>query len=170
MSEPIDLSFHYTQQDYVRGYRAHAFARTPFFVDVLFAIGVAALGAWCWTLPDFHLWGAGAMLAGAIFLALVVAAYWIIPVTVFRREPKFRDDYRMVFSAEGIHFKTVNIDSQLQWTLYTHALAANYCYLLYYGKRHLTIIPLRVFQSSKEQERFDAMIRQHIPRIETKNR
>lgn len=117
MSEPIDLSFHYTQQDYVRGYRAHAFARTPFFVDVLFAIGVAALGAWCWTLPDFHLWGAGAMLAGAIFLALVVAAYWIIPVTVFRREPKFRDDYRMVFSAEGIHFKTVNIDSQLQWTL-----------------------------------------------------
>jgi len=29
---------------------------------------------------------------------------------IFRREPKFRDDYLLSFSPEGIHFRTAHIE------------------------------------------------------------
>jgi hypothetical protein len=82
--------------------------------------------------------------------------------------PKYRDDYSLVFSAEGIHFRTVHIDSQLQWSVYSRALVDAYSYILYYGSRTFTVIPKRVFQDSEQQSALERMLGQHVPKVITR--
>jgi hypothetical protein len=86
--------------------------------------------------------------ASVVLVLMLFAAFVVIPPLAFRSEAKFRDDYSLTFSQEGIHFRTAHIDSQLQWDLYSRALIDRHSYVLYYGSRQFTVIPKRVFQSA----------------------
>ena len=96
---------------------------------------------------------------------MLVAAFMVIPPLIFRREPKFRDDYSLTFSPEGIHFRTALFDSQLQWSMYSRALVDAHSYVLYYGSRQFTVIPKRVFQSAEQQQAFEQLLTQHVSQI-----
>jgi hypothetical protein len=100
-----------------------------------------------------------------LFALMLVAAFTVIPPLAFRREPKFRDDYSVTFSPEGIHFRTAHIESQLQWSLYSRALVDGHSYVLYYGSHQFTVIPKRVFASSNQQQAFERLLTQHISEI-----
>ncbi len=89
----------------------------------------------------------------------------MIPPLAFRREPKFRDDYLLTFSQEGIHFGTAHVDSHLQWSLYSRALVDAYSYVLYYGSRQFTVIPKRVFQSAEQQQIFEQLLTRYVSDI-----
>ena len=119
--------------------------------------------------PDSHLvWRV--LLGGFVcsYFLLLLAAFVVGPQLAFRLEPKYRDDYSLTFSAEGIQFRTVHVDSQLQWSLYSRALVDAYSYILYYGPRTFTIIPKRVIQSPEQQKAFEQMLAQHVPKIISK--
>jgi hypothetical protein len=122
VDETVNLSFRYTENDYLRAVRAHLRTRLRLPLDVLMVVGLAALGAYEWRSQETHWYGVTAATVSALFGLLLVAAFTAIPSLMFRREPKFRDDYSLTFSRAGIHFKTAHIDAQLQWTLYTRAL------------------------------------------------
>ena len=96
---------------------------------------------------------------------MLIAAFTVIPPLAFRREPKFRDDYSLTFSPEGIHFRTAHIDSQLQWSMYSRALVDAHSYVLYYGSHQFTVIPKRVFQSAEQQQAFEQLLTQHVSQI-----
>ena len=149
--------------------RSHYASRMRPRFDVVIAVLLAAAGAYLWRSPSTHSSGVFAVGASAVIVIFLGAAFIIIPTLVFRLEPKYRDDYSLVFSPEGIHFRTVHIDSQLQWSLYSHALVDTNSYILYSGSRRFSIIPKRVFQSSEQQKAFEQMLGQHIPKIITKN-
>ena len=83
----------------------------------------------------------------------------------FRSQAKFRDDYSLTFSQDGIHFRTAHIDSQLQWGLYSKALIDAHSYVLYYGSRQFTVIPKRVFQSDDQQQSFERLVTQHVSQV-----
>jgi hypothetical protein len=132
------------------------------------AVVLAAVGAYFWRSPSSRWFGVILVGASAAFALILVAAFVIIPPLAFRREPKFRDDYSLTFSQEGIRFRTVHVDSQLQWSLYSGALVDAYSYVLYYGSRSFTVIPKRVFQSAEQQRAFEQLLAQHVPKIVTK--
>jgi hypothetical protein len=100
-----------------------------------------------------------------VFALLLVAAFTVIPSLVFRREQKFRNDYSLTFSPEGIHFRTVHIDSQVQWDMYSRVLIDAHSYVLYYGWNQITVIPKRVFQSAEQQQAFEQLLTKHISQI-----
>jgi hypothetical protein len=99
------------------------------------------------------------------FGLLLIAAFTVIPRVVFRREPRFQDDYSLTFSPEGIHFRTANIDSRLQWSVYSRALVAAHSYVLYHGPRSFTVIPKRVFQGEEQRQAFEQLLTEHVPQI-----
>jgi hypothetical protein len=169
MNETVHLSFRYCKSDIVRAVRSDYASRMRPRLDIVMAIGLAAAGAYLWRSPGSHSSGVFAMGASATIFLLLLAAFVIAPSLVFRLNPKYLDDYSLTFSAEGIHFRTVHIDSQLQWSLYSRALIDAYSYILYHGARTFTVIPRRVFQNSEQQSTFERMLGQHIPKIITKN-
>ena len=158
MNDTVNLSFRYSKGDIVRAMRSHYASRMRPRLDIVMAVGFAAAGAYLWRSPSSH-W-AGVFFAGvaAALILMLFAAFVVIPNLAFRLEPKYRDDYSLVFSSEGIHFRTVHIDSLLQWSLYSRALIDGHSYLLYYGSRTCSIIPKRVFQSSEQQRAFEGLL------------
>jgi hypothetical protein len=133
--------------------------------DIVAAIVAALLGAYCWHSPDYHWLGVICVTASAALLLILFAAFVVIPPLAFRSEPKFRDDYSLAFSQDGIHFRTSHIDSQLQWSTYSSALIDGHSYVLYYGSRRFTVIPKRVFQSAEQQRVFEQLLTQHVSKI-----
>jgi YcxB-like protein len=168
MNETVNVSFRYSKSDIVRAVRSDYASRMRTRLDIVMAIGLAAAGAYLWRSPGSHSSGVFAIGASAAIVLLLLAAFVVAPSLVFRLNPKYRDDYSLTFSAEGIHFRTVHIDSQLQWSLYSRALIDAYSYILYHGARTFTVIPRRVFQNSEQERSFEQMLSQHIPKVVTK--
>lgn len=138
--ETVNLSFRYTQADYVKAMRAHYASRLRLPLDIAVIIVVAVLGGY-----ELQ---TGSLLLGLVFLGIsgaftlmLLAAFFVIPVLAFRREPKFRDEYSLSFSGDNIHFRTAHIDSNLEWTMYTRALIAAESFILYYGDHQFTVVP-----------------------------
>lgn len=168
MNETINLSFRYAKSDIVRAMRSHYASRMRPRHDIFITVALALVGAYLWRSPDSHWFGVFCLGASSALILLLLAAFVVGPQLAFRLEPKYREDYSLIFSAEGIQFRTVHVDSQLQWSLYSRALVDVYSYILYYGPRTFTIVPKRVIQSPEQQKAFEQMLAQHVPKIITK--
>lgn len=157
----VSLSFRYLESDYVRALRSDYADRLRLPLDICVVVGVGAVGIYLW--PDLS----GKVFIGVslTFAAMLLAAFWVIPPLIFRRQPQFRDDYSLTFSPEGIHFRTVHINSQLTWDIYSRALVDAHSYMLYYGSRTFTVIPKRVFDNDEQRESFDQLLAEHVPTI-----
>ena len=165
MNSTINLSFRYTESDYVRALRAHYASHLRLRLDIVLTVVLVGIGVYLWRSPSLHWLGLACIVIAAAFALMLVVAFTVIPPLVFRREPKFRDDYSLTFSPEGIHFRTAHIDSQLQWSMYSRALIDAHSYVLYYGSRQFTVIPKRVFQSVEQQQAFEQLLTQHVSQI-----
>ncbi len=165
MNSTVNLSFRYLESDYVRALRAHYASRLRLRLDIVVVVAMTAIGIYLWQSPSSRWFGVAFVSIAALFSLMLVAAFAVIPPLVFRREPKFRDEYSLAFSSEGIHFRTAHIDSRLQWSMYSSALVDAHSYVLYYGTRQFTVIPKRVFQSSEQQQAFEQLLRQHVSEI-----
>src|SRR5436309_3063239 len=135
----VSLSFRYAEEDYVRAMRAHYASRFRLPLDIAVTVGVAVLGAYEWSFGS-HAFGVALLCVSGIFAMLLLAAFAVIPRISFRSQPKFRDEYSLSFSPEGIHFHTAHIDSDLQWGMYTSALVDAHSFILYYGTQQFTVI------------------------------
>jgi hypothetical protein len=165
MNSPVHLSFRYEQSDFARAMRAHFANEFRLTLDITIMIAMAAPGAYFFQLQGWRWLGIVCTCVSAVFGLILVVAFAIIPQLVFRRDPKFLQDYSLTFSPEGIHFHTAHIDSRLQWSMYSRALVDAHSYVLYYGARSFTIIPKRVFQSAGEQETFEQLLAENVPKI-----
>jgi len=119
--ETVNLSFRYAEQDYVRALRAHYAARLRLPVDIAAIIGGTILGVYELRVGS-HRFGIALLCCSSIFALMLIAAFAVIPRIAFRSQPKFRDEYSLTFSPQGIHFQTANIVSDLKWSMYTGAL------------------------------------------------
>jgi len=165
MSEAVSLLFRYAESDYVRAFRAHYSSRLRVRLDIVAAIVVALLGVYSWRSPDYHWLSVVCFVASFVLVFMLLAAFVVIPRFAFRSEPKFRDEYSLTFSQDGIHFRTAHIDSQLQWSMYSRALIDDHSYVLYYGSRQFTVIPKRVFQNAEQQQLFEQLLTHHVLKI-----
>ncbi|MGA7755994.1 MAG: YcxB family protein [Candidatus Sulfotelmatobacter sp.] len=162
MNNPaLNLTFRYSESDYVRAMRAHYADYLRLRRDISVAVVVGIVRFWLW--PSLS--GKAFLGVSAAFILILLAAFFIMPRLAFRRELKFRDEYSLTFSQDGIHFRTAHIDSNLAWELYSRALVDAQSYVLYYGPRTFTVIPKRVFQNAEQQAAFDQLVTQHVPVI-----
>ena len=163
MDSTVHLSFCYSEQDYVRAMRAHLKSRLRLKIDIVVIVLAAALGLYEWRSLDSAWWGISLVTVSAVFALILAVAFGIVPGMVFRGEPKFRDEYSLTFSGDGIHFQTAHIDSQLQWNMYRRALIDAHSFVLYYGNRSFTVIPKRVFKTPEDLATFERLVSQKIP-------
>lgn len=162
---PIILSFRYSKEDVVRAMRAHYSSVLRVKLDGVLAILLLGAGLYCLRVPALRWFGIFGIVASSVLLVMLGCAFTVLPRLAFNWQPKYRDDYSLVFSNDGLHFRTAHIDSQLQWSLYSRVLADAHSYLLYYGKRTFTIIPTRVFQNGEQRTNFEQLLSQNVGRI-----
>jgi hypothetical protein len=165
MTPTVDLSFRYSENDFVRAMRLHYATRLRPKADGAVAVICAVVGFFLWHSSSARWLAVFCIAASCLLIMILVAAFGVIPSLVFRREPKFRDDYSLAFSADGIHFRTAHIDSRLEWSMYSRALVDSHSYVLYYGKNSFTVITKRVFQNPEQLRVFEELLAKFVPEI-----
>jgi len=124
---------------------------------LLFGFGVyycVWVGWFWWTIIWFPL-------AAAEWFGLLNLNHWRTKVE-FQRNLKFREEYHLTFSRENIRFKTVSLDSTLQWTYYERMVESPSLFLLMYGRGLYTLIPKRCFLSNNDVVAFRALVEKTI--------
>jgi hypothetical protein len=169
MNDTVNLSYRYSERDIVRAMRSHYALHMRPRLDIFATIVLAAVGAYLWRAPDSHWFGVSLVGVSAAFSLLLLAAFVVIPPLAYRLNPKYHDDYSLTFSSEGIHFRTVHVDSQLQWSLYSRVVVNANSYILYYGSRTFTVIPKRVFENSEQETAFKGLLAEHVSKIVTRS-
>lgn len=167
--ETVNLSFRYAEEDYVRAMRAHYASRLRLPLDIAVTLVVAILGAYEWR-SGAHAIGIALLCVSGVFALILVGAFAVIPRVSFHNQPKFRDEYSLRFSPEGIHFQTAHIDSTLQWGMYTRALVDTYSFILYYGTQQFTVIPKRVFQNASQRQAFERLLFEQVSKVVDKTK
>lgn len=164
MEKTISLRFRYTEEEYIAAMRLYLMRSrdliVPFVASFLYTLLCIFLFKWLdfgsELMPIFLI---------AAFLPFIIAflLYFVVPRQRFRGDPKFADEYLLQFSEDGIHFKTAQIDSILQWSLYNKVLENERFYILVYGKNMISVIPRRAFASADQETAFAQMLRRNIP-------
>ncbi len=98
------------------------------------------------------------IIAGAVLLVIVSYAWFILPRQIYASQPKLKQQYDLVFSDAGLLFRTAGIDSKLDWSIYQKWVVDDEFYILYYGKRSLTVIPRRVFPDDSADRAFHELL------------
>ncbi|MEN6520354.1 MAG: YcxB family protein [Armatimonadota bacterium] len=163
MAENITLKFRYTEQDYIAAMRLWYIRVKKLRVklDGIIALILAVFGAIAWYTFGYSIEFL-IIIVGCVFLLLIFMAMVVIPRITFRSQPKFRDEYQLRFTEDGIDFKTQSIDSKLEWSLYSKLVEDDKSYLLIYGKSMFSAIPKRVFANQTEKEAFRELLKRKI--------
>lgn len=159
---PIKAVFTYTRDEYLRAIRRHYKTNIHAYRDIaagVFAL-IAGVIAYLSFGSRFYVWML--IIAGLILLLLVAYAFLILPRLIHRFDPKLKWEYSLVFYDDRIEFRTNDIDSTLQWPLYHSWLRDDEFYILYHGKRHLSVIPRRVLASGGSDEQFAELLQRKI--------
>jgi hypothetical protein len=162
----VHLRFTHTEQEYLDAVRLYVWHAKELLVRlilmfVLFAIVVVLLpGLLGLPLP---LWATAAF----IFLAGLgwFHGYIVdVPRRRFRGDPKYRDEYDLIFSDAGMEFKTANVSASLRWSLYTRVIENDRFYIMIYGRdiHSLSILPKRAFRDSEQEKTFRKLLRRHL--------
>ena len=101
------------------------------------------------------------VLASCFMLTLLSYAMFVLPYMIYRSQPKLKSEYRLRFQDDGIGFHTDDIDAQLKWSMYHAWIRDNEFYILYYGKRDVSVIPRRALNDDTDNHLVE-LLRKYI--------
>jgi len=158
----VVVKFVNTEREYGEATRLY-FSRTKRIkIDTIIGIAVLLYGIWLWMIEGYSLASVFFIGVGVLGFSIRYLSSYILPQIRFKQEPKFKDEYTLIFGDEGLEFKTEHLNSKLDWTYYYKALESNNLYLLMYGKGLFTIVPKRAFNNKEQESEFRNMISKNL--------
>lgn len=162
MDGSVSISFIYSRDEYVRAMRRHFQSTLGVRRDIVGGLLAILIGVYLALATEFG-WIAGIMIAlGSILLAMVAYGMLLLPGMIYNSQPKLKNKYTLSFTDDGIHFLTNNVDSTLKWSLYDKWLFDDRFYVMYYGKRNLTVIPRRALTENGADAALRQLLTKHI--------
>lgn len=161
MPNPVEATFTISRDEYIRAMRRYY--KTKFRLKRDFVGSVVAILAGIYLVRSISMPGLAWVLviAGAILLMLVIYAVVLLPNLIYRYQPKLQSEYRLWFRDDSIRFHTDEIESELKWSIYHSWLRDDEFYILYYGKRDVSVIPRRALADG-DDERLTELLSQKI--------
>lgn len=158
---PVEATFTISRDEYIRAMRRYYKTKLQLKRDL--AGSVVAILAGIYLLRSTIMPGLAWLLviAGAILLMLLIYAVVLLPHLIYRYQPKLQSEYRLRFRDDAIRFHTDEIDSELKWSIYHSWLRDAEFYILYHGKRDVSVIPRRALEDAAD-EQLAELLRQKI--------
>ena len=163
--QPIHIKFTHTEAEYLAATRLLLIGQKVILARFVIIMALIMFLSFALAVVgEFELWAAlalGMLFNVSIFYMAIVDA----PRRMFRKDSKFRDEYALTFSEEGIALKTHQIDSKLAWSLYKQVLENKSLYVLVYdapGRMVMTVVPKRVFRDATEELEFRGLVHRKV--------
>lgn len=159
---PIKAVFTVTREEYLRAVRRHYKTNIHVYRDISIGLAaiVAGIGMYFWNGIQLYSWVL--IIPGLILLLLVAYAFLMLPKLIYHSDPKLKWEYSLSFYDDRIEFRTNEIESILKWQLYRAWLRDDEFYILYHGKRNISVIPRRAFDSDGSDNRLTKLLERKL--------
>ena len=158
MEEVIELRFKYSEKEYVSAYRKYFLAKKRAAFFIIIASGLIVAGIYFLLSSGDVALTVSFIATGAFLIGLLVTSSILLPRQRFRSDPRFKGEYLLRFSENGIEFHTDDIDAKVSWRIYNEALETRDFFLLSDGGSTLSVIPKRAFANAAQELRFRQML------------
>jgi hypothetical protein len=158
----VSTTFTYSRKEYIRAMQRHYYSNLHARRDVVGGLLGIVGGLYLALAMDLG-WIGWCLVGVSCFLLVIVAyAMLLLPALIYASQPKLKNEYVLSFTDEGIRFKTEGIDATLQWSLYHRWLSDDRFYVMYHGKRNLTVIPRRALANDDADNTFRQLLTEHV--------
>lgn len=106
-----------------------------------------------------------------LWFGLAVAEWFnLLPLSVlvayleFKRNPKYRQQYDLILSPEGLSFRTDTVSSELKWEHYSRFGETKTAFVLSYGPGVPTVIPKAAFVEQTDCEAARTLLKEVVGR------
>jgi hypothetical protein len=162
VSTSVSTTFTYSRDEYLLAMRRHYYSALRVRRDIVGGL-LGIVGGLYLAMATSVGWIAWCLVAaGSILLAMIAYAMLLLPAMIYASQPKLKNEYSLCFSDDGIRFKTEGIDSTLQWSLYRRWRCDDQFYIMYHGKRDLSVIPRRALTCDEADSRLRQLLIEHI--------
>lgn len=158
MEKSLNLKFKYSEEEYAEAVKWYYSKSLNIKIDVIVSVILIFFGSIFWISGNESILNKILILLGCILLLMMIFVLYVNPKRAFKQEPKFRDEYTLIFSDEGIKFQTEHINSIIAWNHYSQIKENKDFFYLIYGKYMFTIIPKRAFIDEKGEELFRKLV------------
>jgi hypothetical protein len=162
MSNIVDLQYRYSEEEYVAAIKYYLDKKYHTRFNIAIALLVTGAGVAFMFLDAGSILGYVFTFLGAILLLVYCRTYFSVPFQWYRQNPMWREESQLQFSDEEIVFRTKDVESKLNWSLYREVWETDRFYFLVYGKDLFSLIPKRVFADERQQRLFKQMLDRHI--------
>ena len=164
--ETVTLTFRHTEEEYLAAARVYFWHSKELLVRLIIGCVLISIGLLLFTrLLNFALplWFM-VILMFLVGMALYHGYLIDLPRRIFRGDPKFREEYNLTCSDDGVALKTQNINSSINWNFYTSVIENDKFYLLIYGKNlpSFSLLPKRAFRNTEDERTFRELLRRHV--------
>lgn len=154
----IEINFKYTQDEYVKAERQYLFASKTITKTSVVILAVYLLFSVFYFFHSEYSAFSSLCLGVAVFALIIgLVLYFYAPIYRFRQTSKYQEEYCLIFSNNGIKFKTPTINSELNWNIYSSLWESDDCYYLIQALRMYTLIPKRAFSNPQYKQEFEDM-------------
>lgn len=162
MSETVQLRFKYTEEEWAAASRLYIIRQRDLLLRFIVMFVLIALAFSFFAAINEVVMSLFLLSVGLVLSTFVLALFFVFPRQRFRSDPRHRDEFFLEFADDGIRFQTEQIDSKLNWSLYSSVIENDRFYVLIYGKGMMSVIPKRAFTARDQETIFRNMLRRKL--------
>ncbi|MGG1516928.1 YcxB family protein [Paenibacillus oryzisoli] len=153
----MKITYKYSEREFTTAMnQIHNFKRVIF--DIVVAVALLVYGLYSLKTDTNQLFAAFIVVISILFFFIIFTRMVVVPRVVFRREPKYKEEYILTFNEDEILFSAGSLKSTIQWDYYKRIKETKDFIYLIYGTRSYSIIPKRAFQNNEEKNEFIKLI------------
>lgn len=99
---------------------------------------------------------------GTVWLAWATWIYWMVPRRQYHRRVRLQGEQSHCFSSHGCTQRFIDLESRMQWSLFTGMLETRDVYVLVLERRSFNVIPRRAFNTAEQEAQFRDLVRRHV--------
>ncbi|MCM3626246.1 YcxB family protein [Paenibacillus glycanilyticus] len=158
----MKLNFKYSEREFIRGMNQSNGDSKRLLVDFIITLALLGFGIYLYVNGSNGLLVAFLIVISIVSMFIMFARLIIVPRVIFRKEPKYKEEYELEFLEEEIRFTAGALKSSIPWSFYKKIKETKEFIYLVYSKRGFAIIPKRVFDTPEGMKNFLSLISSKI--------
>jgi hypothetical protein len=135
----MEFGFDYDKKKVIQALRLHFISRPEIKILMIlvnvFAIASAALFYFKKIRPEPFLLGS------FIWLLLMISVWYLLPYTIYRKAPTFKDAFQISFGESGIHLENPKGHIDWEWRNFTRWMETPHFIHLYFTEKSFFLVP-----------------------------
>ena len=158
----MQIFFNYDKKQVIQALRLHFIGRNEVRILIILVNVFAVFAA---TMFYFHKVSPLAfLLSSVLWMAIMVAFWFLLPNSVYKKTSTFQDSFIMTFGEHFIQLETEKGQTQWGWSKLSNFVESPYFFHLYFDSKSFFLVPKAAIEKVVSLEDFRKLLAEKIPK------